>query len=55
MYNPYNFTNITFNESAAQSVIIQNAELIIVLLLIITVCQVSSLMISIFAYYSKRL
>lgn len=53
-YNPYNFTFIPFDLDAAKSVLWQNSELVIALLIVIALCQVIQTAFRIVEYIKGR-
>lgn len=54
MYNPYNFINVPFDLDVAKSILWQNSELVITLLLIITLCQLVQTAFRIVEYIKGR-
>ena len=54
VYNPYNFTYIPFDLDGAKSMLWQNSELVITLLIVIALCQVIQTAFIIIQYIKSR-
>lgn len=53
-YNSYNFMDIPFNESTANSVYWSNSELVITMMILITLCQLVQTSFIILTYFKMR-